>query len=82
MQSRTRAAPIWCEQRETELAAEERQRQILALVDANRSMSIFDLQQKFDVSRETIRRDLLALEKDGKLRRIHGGAVSLEGISA
>jgi DeoR family transcriptional regulator, glycerol-3-phosphate regulon repressor len=62
------------------LAAEERQHQILSLVDANRSMSISGLQQKFDVSRETIRRDLLTLERDGKLRRMHGGAVSLGGI--
>lgn len=35
-----------------------------------------DLAQRFDVSLETVRRDLLALEKRGVLRRVFGGARS------
>lgn len=33
---------------------------------------------KFDVSRSTIRRDLVTLEKFGRIKRTHGGAISLE----
>jgi DeoR family glycerol-3-phosphate regulon repressor len=58
--------------------AEQRQSQILQLVNAHRSMSVLDIQQRLNVSRETIRRDLLALEERRKLRRTHGGAISLE----
>ena len=35
------------------------------------------LMEAFHVSLETVRRDLLLLEKEGLLRRVHGGAVSL-----
>ena len=37
-----------------------------------------DLRRKLDVSVATIRRDLEILEEDGKVRRVHGGAVSME----
>jgi DeoR/GlpR family transcriptional regulator of sugar metabolism len=39
------------------------------------SLSVTELATKYSVSRETIRRDLLHLETDGLLRRMHGGAV-------
>ena len=39
------------------------------------SLSVTELAEKYEVSRETIRRDLLRLESDGLLRRMHGGAV-------
>jgi len=58
--------------------AEERQKQILSLVKSHRSMSITDIQRNLNVSRETIRRDLLALAEQRKLRKTHGGAISLE----
>jgi DeoR/GlpR family transcriptional regulator of sugar metabolism len=58
--------------------AEERQSQILSLVNVHRSMTVLDIQQRLNVSRETVRRDLLALEERRKLRRTHGGAISLE----
>ena len=60
------------------MLAEERQNQILSLVKANRSISITEIHQKLDVSRETIRRDLLMLAEQRKLHKTHGGAISLE----
>lgn len=37
-----------------------------------------DLCEKFDASKSSIRRDLMELEKKGMLRRVHGGAISLQ----
>jgi DeoR family transcriptional regulator, glycerol-3-phosphate regulon repressor len=58
--------------------AEQRQNQILRLVNDHQSISVMDIQQRLNVSRETIRRDLLALEEQQKLRRAHGGAIALQ----
>jgi DeoR family fructose operon transcriptional repressor len=41
-------------------------------------VSVVDLARTFDVTTETIRRDLDHLEQSGLLRRVHGGAVALE----
>ncbi|KAA9394729.1 DeoR/GlpR transcriptional regulator [Kocuria coralli] len=57
--------------------AEERQAEIARLVGATRRVSGADLARRFAVTMETIRRDLAALESEGVLRRVHGGAVSL-----
>ena len=38
---------------------------------------VSDLVQRFDVSVETVRRDLLTMEKEGLLARVHGGAVNV-----
>jgi len=58
--------------------AEQRKNQILQLVNTHQSISVMDIQQRLNVSRETIRRDLLELEEGQKLRRTHGGAISLQ----
>lgn len=58
--------------------AEERQAEIARLVAATRRVSGADLARRFAVTMETIRRDLAALESAGVLRRVHGGAVSLD----
>jgi DeoR/GlpR family transcriptional regulator of sugar metabolism len=55
----------------------ERQRRILELVDDRGVVRVTDLSRHFDVSEMTVRRDLVALEDQGALRRSHGGAVSL-----
>ena len=60
------------------MLAEERQNQILSLVKLNRSISITEIQQRLAVSRETIRRDLLTLAEQRKIRKTHGGAISLD----
>ncbi len=40
-----------------------------------------ELATRFDVDASTIRRDLQALEKQGKLQRVHGGAVSVKQLA-
>ncbi|WP_051957919.1 DeoR/GlpR family DNA-binding transcription regulator [Desulfobacter vibrioformis] len=40
-------------------------------------VSVPDLSSALEVTQETIRRDLVELEQDNVLRRVHGGAVSL-----
>lgn len=59
------------------MLAEERQNKILSLVKSRHSISITEIQKRMKVSRETIRRDLLALAEQRKLRKTHGGAISL-----
>ncbi len=59
----------------------ERRRQILDLLMRQQAVSVADLRARFHVSEMTIRRDLMALEQEGLLRRTHGGAVSNLGRS-
>jgi DeoR family glycerol-3-phosphate regulon repressor len=49
--------------------------EILRRLDRDRRLSAADLAADLGVSHETIRRDLTLLEENGKLRRVHGGAV-------
>ena len=60
------------------MLAEERQRLILSIVKTRGSISITEIQRKLKVSRETIRRDLVAMADNQLLRKTHGGALSLE----
>jgi DeoR family fructose operon transcriptional repressor len=60
--------------------AEERQQAIAALVMANGRASVTELAQAYDVTTETVRRDLAALDKAGLLRRVHGGAVPVRAL--
>jgi len=53
----------------------ERQREIVGLVERERSVRVNLLARRFQVTEETIRRDLEKLEREGKLVRSHGGAV-------
>lgn len=57
--------------------ADERRAAILSLLDQASSVQVADLARTLGVSTVTARADLDALERDGKLRRTHGGAVSL-----
>lgn len=56
-----------------------RLRDIVNRVDHSGSISVKNLAQQFDVSVETMRRDLRTLEEKGLLRRQHGSALSLAG---
>lgn len=55
--------------------ATERQDAIAATLQSAGRVSVADLAEHFDVTTETVRRDLDALESAGLLRRVHGGAV-------
>jgi DeoR family fructose operon transcriptional repressor len=61
--------------------AEERHRTIVNLALRYDRVSVADLATRFDVTTETIRRDLDALDKRGILRRVHGGAVVAENVA-
>ncbi|MBQ8551805.1 MAG: DeoR/GlpR transcriptional regulator [Clostridia bacterium] len=56
--------------------ANERYDIICAMLRSKRSVAVSELCERFNVSIETVRRDLAYLEKCGKLIRVHGGAVA------
>lgn len=55
--------------------AKERHQRILSMLTANQQVSANDLAEMLNVSRETVRRDLLDLAETGLVNRVHGGAV-------
>lgn len=57
--------------------ADERRTAIMEMLDHNASVQVAEIAQTFGVSSVTARADLDALAEAGKLRRTHGGAVSL-----
>jgi DeoR/GlpR family transcriptional regulator of sugar metabolism len=63
------------------MLARERRNRILELIDEEGSVAVDELALRFDVSEMTIRRDLRLLQKNGFLRRVHGGATSNRGRS-
>jgi len=56
----------------------ERLQKILNIVTSKQRVSLLGLEKSLDVSRITIQRDLVELEKHKQLRRFHGGAMSLD----
>ncbi|GAA5066351.1 DeoR family fructose operon transcriptional repressor [Thermocatellispora tengchongensis] len=60
--------------------AEERQQEILRRARAIGRVDVVTLAEEFQVTTETIRRDLTALERSGVLRRVHGGAIPVERL--
>src|SRR5215210_2750461 len=60
--------------------AEERHRRIVELARGGGRVEVTALASRFGVSPETVRRDLAALERQGALRRTHGGAVPVERL--
>lgn len=52
----------------------ERFNKILSLVNSNGIVKVGELNSLLNVTEMTIRRDLLELEQQGKLKRVHGGA--------
>ncbi len=53
----------------------ERRARIAELVMARGRQSVEHLADEFDVSPETIRRDLARLSEEGRVRKVHGGAL-------
>ncbi len=56
---------------------EERQKTILNEVELHNRVLLTDIAEKLDVSIDTVRRDVKELDADNRLRKVHGGAVSL-----
>ncbi|GAA1524352.1 DeoR/GlpR family DNA-binding transcription regulator [Nocardioides humi] len=61
--------------------AEERHQSIAELVAQRGRVSVTELAGHFDVTTETVRRDLSQLERLKLLRRVHGGAVSTRSVT-
>lgn len=59
------------------ISSEERQHNIISLLALHGRMSVADIVERFRVSEATARRDLESLAEQGKLQRVHGGAISL-----
>ncbi len=57
------------------LYAEERQQRILSQARTDGRVEVSALAEALSVTQETIRRDLDRLERQGLLRRVHGGAI-------
>ena len=58
------------------MAADNRRKKILELLDKNGSVRVTELSEMLDISEVTIRTDLADMESKGLLTRVHGGAVS------
>ncbi|OGO82149.1 MAG: DeoR family transcriptional regulator [Clostridiales bacterium GWC2_40_7] len=58
----------------------ERKAQIKDIVMEKKSVTVTDLAKKFNVTEETIRRDLKSLEENGVLNRTYGGAYIVDGV--
>jgi DeoR/GlpR family transcriptional regulator of sugar metabolism len=64
-----------------QLSAVERRSMIAQMVLEKGEVLVRDLVDQFQVTRVSIRRDLALLESNGRLRRVHGGAVAVAGNS-
>lgn len=59
----------------------ERHRDIVALLRHHGRVEVADLAERLASSTETVRKDLIALEKKGYLLRVHGGAVPVQAMT-
>lgn len=62
--------------------AEERQQAIAALIGQRGRIAVAELSEQFEVTTETVRRDLAVLDRLGLVRRVHGGAVPAAALTA
>jgi DeoR/GlpR family transcriptional regulator of sugar metabolism len=60
--------------------APERRERVRQIVHSRHAVRVEDLRSELGVSTATIRRDLDELEELGALRRVHGGAVAMDGV--
>src|SRR5690349_8409584 len=66
--------------RAMELYAYERRRWLVDQARQVGRIDVAEVAQALTVAKETVRRDLTALEAEGLLRRVHGGAVPVERL--
>lgn len=57
-----------------------RKKEITKIIREKKSVTVIELSQLFEVSEETVRRDLAQLEKEGILNRVYGGAYIVDGV--
>ncbi|WEF29525.1 DeoR/GlpR family DNA-binding transcription regulator [Klebsiella aerogenes] len=64
------------------MLASQRKQQILKLLATEKQVMSGELSQRFKVSEDSIRRDLRELAAEGKLQRVHGGALPISAAIA
>lgn len=62
------------------MLALERREEILHIIGTEKSVVVADLSKRFNVTEETIRRDLEKLDNQGLLKKTYGGAVAIENV--
>ena len=62
--------------------ASQRRSTILALLDDSGAVRVSDLVEQLGVSDMTVRRDIELLSREGRVERVHGGAISVGRASA
>lgn len=60
------------------MLTEKRYEVILKCLNEKNSITVTELKELFGISESTIRRDLTALDKAGKLIKVFGGAVAVD----
>jgi len=63
------------------LYSEQRKQAILTTLAAVGRVDVAAMAEQLAVTSETVRKDLIALERQGQLRRVHGGAIPLQNLS-
>lgn len=64
------------------MLTQDRHCAILNLLKTKSSVTLLELTTLLNTSESTIRRDLTALDKAGKLRKVYGGATSIDFYTA
>ena len=60
------------------MLSEQRHELILKLLEENGSVTVTEMKELLDTSESTVRRDITALDREGKLVKVFGGAVTAE----
>jgi len=63
------------------MLSEERRRKILELLEHDGRVLVSDLARRFATSLITVRKDLEQLQRDGRIKRAHGGALPVDSIA-
>lgn len=60
------------------MLTKQRQNLLLKLLEERGSVTVTEVKEMLDASESTVRRDITALDREGKLVKVFGGAVALE----
>ena len=63
-----------------QLTTEQRRESIVAEIHKSGKVRVSELSEQYEISEVSIRKDLEALEAEGHLKRVHGGAVGLNKL--
>lgn len=63
------------------LYSAQRQQAILTALASRGRVDAAEMAAELSVTSETVRKDLTALERQGRLRRVHGGAIPIQDLS-